>query len=93
MLETWKRYVDTAKVFGALLTDLRKAFDCCDHELFTAKLNAYGFSLPALRLINNYLSNRKHRTQAENTYSKWYIWYVRYCIWCPARLNTRTTAI
>ena len=27
MLETWKRYVDIGKVFGALLTDLSKAFD------------------------------------------------------------------
>ena len=71
MLETWKRSVDKGKVFGALLTDLLKAFDCLDHELLTAKLNAYGFSLPALRLINDYLSNRKQRTKIENTYSTW----------------------
>ena len=71
MLETWKRSVDKGKVFGALLTDLSKAFDCLNHELLTAKLNAYGFSLPALRLINDYLSNRKQRTKIENTYSTW----------------------
>ena len=71
MLETWKRSVDKGKVFGALLRDLSKAFDCLDHELLTAKLNAYGFSLPALRLINDYLSNRKQRTKIENTYSTW----------------------
>ena len=71
MLETWKRSVDKDKVFGALLTDLSKAFDCLDHELLAAKLNAYGFSLPALRLINNYLSNRKQRTKTENTYRTW----------------------
>ena len=71
MLETWKRSVDKGKVFGALLRDLSKAFDCLDHELLTAKLNAYGFSLPALRLINDYLSNRKQRTKIENTYSAW----------------------
>ena len=45
--------------------------DCLDHELLTAKLNAYGFSLPALRLINDYLSNRKQRTKIENTYITW----------------------
>ena len=59
MLETWKRPVDKGKVFGALLTDPSKAFDCLDLELLTAKLNVYGFSLPELRLINDYLSNRK----------------------------------
>ena len=71
MLETWKRSVNKSKVFGALLTDLSKAFDCLDHELLTVKLHAYGFSLPALRLINDYLSNRKQRTKIENTYSSW----------------------
>ena len=69
MLETWKRSVGKGKFFGALITDLSKAFDCLDHELLTAKLNACGFSLPALRLINDYLSNRKKRTKIKNTYS------------------------
>ena len=50
------------KVFGALLTDLSKTFDCLDHELLIAKLNSYGFSLTALRLIHDYLSHRKQRT-------------------------------
>ena len=71
MLETWKRSVDKGKVFDALLTDLSKAFDCLDHELLTAKLNAYGFTMSTLRLINDYLSNRKQRTKIENTYSTW----------------------
>ena len=42
------------KVFGALLTDLSKAYDCLPHDLIIAKLSAYGFSLPALNLIQNY---------------------------------------
>ena len=72
MLKTWRRSEDKGKAFGALLTDLSKAFVCLDQELLTAKLNAYGFSLPALlRLINDYLSNRKRRTKIENTYSTW----------------------
>ena len=54
---------------GALLTDLSKAFDCFDHELLIAKLNAYGFSLTALKLVHNYLSNRKQRTKINSTYS------------------------
>ena len=59
----WKRSVDNSKMFGALLTDLSRVFDCLDHELLIAKLNAYGFSLTALKLVHNYLSNRKQRTK------------------------------
>ena len=33
MLEKCKRFVDTGKAFGALLTGLPKAFVCLDHEL------------------------------------------------------------
>ena len=58
LLEKWKNFVYKGKSFGALLTDLSKAFDCLDHELLTAKLNAYGFTLSALRLIHDYLSNK-----------------------------------
>ena len=35
MLETRKKSVDKGQVFGALLTDLTKVFDCLDHELLT----------------------------------------------------------
>ena len=71
LLEKWKRSVDKGKSFGALLTDLPKTFDCLDHELLTAKVNAYGFDLPALRLIHDYLSNRKQRTKTDDKYSSW----------------------
>ena len=69
MIEKWKRSVDNSKMFGALLTNSSKAFDCLDHELFIAKLSAYGFSLTALKLVHNYLSNRKQRTKINSTYS------------------------
>ena len=59
MLEKWKSTVDNKKVFGALLTDLSKAFECLSHDFLVAKLNAYGFSMTALRLVQNYLSNCK----------------------------------
>ena len=59
------------KAFGALLTDLSKAFDCICHNLLVAKLNAYGQSLPALKMIQDYLQNRKQRTQIGSSQSSW----------------------
>ena len=35
------------------------------------KLNAYGFTLPALKLIQNFLSNRKQTTKINSSYSEW----------------------
>ena len=72
MLEKWKRSVDNRKAFGALLTDLSKAFDCLDHEILIAKLNACGFSLTASKLIHDCLSNRKQRTKINSSYSSWH---------------------
>ena len=56
MLEKWKSAIDNRKTFGAHLTDLSKAFHCLPHDLLIAKLNSYGFSIAALRLVQNYIS-------------------------------------
>ena len=69
MLEKSSRPVDNSKIFGALQTYILKAFDCLGHELLITKLNAYGFSLIALKLEHNYLSNRKQRTKTYSSYS------------------------
>ena len=71
MLEKEKSAVDKGKLFGALLTDLSRAFDCPSHEHLLAKLAAYGFSIAALRLIYNYLTNREQRTKVNLSYSPW----------------------
>ena len=63
--------LDNKKTFGALLTDLSKTFDCLSHELLLAKLHAYGFSIPALRLVYSCLKNRKQRTKINPAYSSW----------------------
>ena len=71
MLEAWKKALDCKYNAGAVLTDLSKAFDCLNHDLLIAKLNAYGFRKAAIHFIYNYLKERKHRTKINNTYSNW----------------------
>ena len=69
MLEEWKSAIDNRKMFGALITDLSKAFDYLSHDLLIANLNAFGFSIAALRLGQNYLSNPKQRTKIKFDFS------------------------
>ena len=59
MTENWKHAVDNSEIFRALLIDLSKAFDCVCHDLLIAKVNSYGFSLSALKLVQIYLQNAK----------------------------------
>ena len=71
LIEKWRESVDSGGAFGALLTNLSKAFDCLPHDLLIAKLNAYGFDKKALKLIHSYLSNRKQRVKVNDSYSSW----------------------
>ena len=59
MLEKRKSLVDKGKAFAVLLTDFSKEFGCLSHELIISKLNAYRFSLSALKIMQSYLSERK----------------------------------
>ena len=51
--------------------DLSKAFDCLNHELLVAKLEAYGFSRNALKFIHSYLYKRKQRVKVNGSFSEW----------------------
>ena len=65
MLEKWKHAVDNKKVFGVILTDLSKAFDCICQDLLIAKLNSYGLSVPALKLVSAKLTSKPQTKNKE----------------------------
>ena len=71
LIEYWRSILDKRGYAGAVLMDLSKAFDCINHELLLAKLNAYGFSIEAVKLIKSYLSNRKQRVKINTSFSSW----------------------
>ena len=88
MIEKWKESVDKGKDFAVLLTYLSKAFDCLPHDLIIAKLNAYRFSLSAVRLIQSYLSKRKQWTKINTAYSSG-----RNPFCCSPRFHLRTSVV
>ena len=71
MIEKWKIIVDYEGVFGALLTDLFKAFDSIPYDLFIAKLEAYGFQTDPLNLVYDDLSNKKQRVKIYEKFNCW----------------------
>ena len=71
MLGKWKSAIDSEKTFDALLTGLQNAFEYLSHDLLTAKLNAYGFSIAALRLVQNYLSIILQRIKINFDFCSW----------------------
>ena len=71
MIEKWRKSLDKGGSFGALLTDLSKAFDCLPHELLVAKLHAYGFDIKSVTLIHSYLTGRKQRVKIGHVHSSW----------------------
>ena len=54
---------------GAILMDLSKSFDCIKHDLLLAKLDAYGFTPEALRLVNSFFENRHQRVKINGSFS------------------------
>ena len=71
LLEKWKSTLDKKGFVGAVLMDLSKSFNTINHKLLIAKLNAYGFSGPALKLIYDYLKDRLLHIKINLTFSEW----------------------
>lgn len=53
--------IDKGKIFGGLLENLCKVFDCLPNELTIAKLNAYRFILTPARPILYHLLKSKQK--------------------------------
>ena len=51
LLKKWRKYLDNMGYIGAVLMDLSKPFDTLNHELFIAKLHAYGFIKDPLKIL------------------------------------------
>ena len=71
MLEIWKKVLYKGGYVCAIFMNLSKAFDTLNHDLLTAKLEAYGFETNALRYMKSYLTNRKQRVRVNKTFSEW----------------------
>ena len=70
MIEKFKEAIDRGYEFGALLTDLSKAFDCINRPLLIAKLYNYGVSPLSINMTFSYLSNRTHQTKTNECFSE-----------------------
>ena len=71
LVETCKKTLDNKGFVGAVLMNLSKAFDCLNHELLLAKLNAESFSTDAIQMVHSYLTGRRQRVKVNGSFSSW----------------------
>ena len=72
LLQKWYKCLYASNgIVGTLLMDLAKAYDCVNHDLIIAKLEAYGVGENSLRLIQNYFSQRQQRLKVGSSFSEW----------------------
>ena len=53
-----------------ILTDLQKAFDTINHEIYINKMEYLGFFKDVILWFNSYLSNRKFNVNSNKTFSE-----------------------
>ncbi len=71
VLDMWKMALDNNNFAGTLLFDLTKAFDCMQHALLIAKMEAYGVGEDACKFMASYLSGRFQRVRIAGETSSW----------------------
>ena len=71
LIQKWQKCLDQKGIIGTVLIDLSKAYDCIQHSLLLAKLEAYGFSKNSLIFLKSYLKGRKQRVKILSSFSNW----------------------
>ena len=69
LLEIISEAIENGEYTLAIFLDLQKAFDTVNHKILLDKLEFYGIRGVPLRLIQNYLSNRKQLVKIQNSFS------------------------
>ena len=62
--------MDKGLLNGVLFLDLKKAFDCVDHQILLNKLAMYGVCGRTLNWFESYLSIRKQTCKVNNIFSE-----------------------
>ena len=71
LIENWRKHLEIKETIGVIVCDLSKAFDTLPHNLLIAKLEAYGIGQHSLKLIYDYLNDRKQRCKVGSVFSTW----------------------
>ena len=66
----WYINMDKRLVNGIIFLDLKKAFDCVDHNILTKRLMKFGCIGNTLNWFKSYLTNRKQMCKVNQTTSK-----------------------
>ena len=62
LLQKWQQSLDNKEIIGTVLIDLSKAYDCIQHDLLLAKLEAYGFSKRAFSFLKKLFEREKTKS-------------------------------
>ena len=71
LCDDWEKAMDKKLVTGVVFLDMKKAFDCVDHDILFIKLFHYGFGVNALSWIKDYFKSRKQRVVSNGMVSNW----------------------
>ncbi len=65
----WLLDMDKGSLCGVVFLDLKKAFDCVDHNILIRKMNYYGIRSRELAWFQSYLNNRTQICKMDQTTS------------------------